>query len=324
MQLITPEDIDAVMDEVALQDMRPASEWIDAVCAEGDLVVESPTPWSSKTDGRFGFRPGELTIWAGQNGSGKSLIVGQSMLWLLPSATVAIASMEMRPRETIIRMCDQARGGKSDGAFRRAFLAWTGKGRESRLYIYDQNDTVPADRILAVVRLAATKLRCGHVVIDSLTKCGLPSSDKYDAQIKFIDRLQWIAKSTGVHVHLVAHIRKGDDEAKAPNKFDIRGASEISDLADNVLMIWRNKTKEEAIDKQRNGGVLRNEDVLTEPDTFLRVAKQRHFSWEGTFGLWWHRESGQFVAQPDRGAQPWPAPGDAMPWRVRVPGEDDE
>lgn len=323
MQLITQADIDAVVDEIAMQDIRPASEWIEEVCADGKAKEPAPTPWASRTSGRFGFRPGELTIWAGVNGSGKSLLVGQAMLWLLPTSVVTIASMEMRPAETLRRMCHQAEGCESSPAFRRNFLEWTGTGQNARLYIYDQTDTVAADRILAMTRLAATKLGSHHVVIDSLTKCGLPNSDKYDAQIRFIDRLQWIAKSADTHVHLVTHLRKGDDEAKPPTKFDIRGASEVSDLADNVMLVWRNKRKEEAADAVANGRPVKDESIFDEPDTFLRVAKQRHFSWEGTFGLWWHRESGQFTTRQNMGPQPWPEPGAALPWG-RVPGQDDE
>jgi twinkle protein len=318
MQIITEADIDAVIEEVAMQDVRPASDWIEEVCEERAESEPDSLPWPSRTNGRFGFRPGELTIWAGMNGSGKSLIVGQAMLWLLPSSVVTIASMEMRPVDTLLRMCNQAAGCVASPIFKRGLLSWTGTGTTARLYVYDQTDTVPAERILAVSRLAATKLGSNHIVIDSLTKCGLPNSDKYDAQIRFVDRLQWVAKSTKAHIHLVAHVRKGDDEAKAPNKFDIRGAGEVSDLADNVLLLWRNNRKEVAIDKQRNGATLSDESVLREPDTFLRVAKQRHHSWEGTFGLWWHRESGQFVAQQGLGPQQWPAPGTILPWDLRA------
>lgn len=318
MQLLTQEDIDSVLAAIETQDIRPAIEWVD------DIVTHRQSkglglPWS-KTAEKFVLRPGELTVWAGENGSGKSLLLGQIMAWLLPTCRVLIASMEMAPVETLRRIIGQAYGGRPPRDYCRGWLRWTGEGRESRLMLYDQTDTVPADKVLAMAKHAASHLKCQHIVIDSLTKCGLPNGDHYDQQKRFIDRLQWVAKTTGAHIHLVAHMRKSDDPAKAPNKWDVRGAAEITDLADNAVLIWRNREKEQAKELVERGATLSNKlsESLTDPDTFMRVVKQRHFPWEGTFGLWWDRGSGQFTAT--HGAvQAYPAL-----ISLREPGEDSE
>ena len=56
----------------------------------------------------FEFRPGELTVLAGENGSGKSLLLGQIGLHLIScGASLYIASFEMAPVRTIERMLSQ-------------------------------------------------------------------------------------------------------------------------------------------------------------------------------------------------------------------------
>ena len=137
-------------------------------------------------------------------------------------------------------------------------------------------------------------------MIDSLIKCGIRPDD-YARQTEFVDRLCWAAKTHNIHIHLVHHIRKGDKEGKRPDKFDIKGAGEITDLVDNVFIIHRNKIKEREAEKQSP-----NQDILDKPDMTITVDKQRHGEWEGTFGFWFHRESTQFVSHPDATPLRWP------------------
>lgn len=281
------------------QKIREASTWADEVIdrisgkagATGDLL-----PWS-KTHAHVQLRRGELSIWAGINGHGKSLVIGQTMLWLLPSTRVLIASMEMKPEATIERMLRQAAGTHYPAEeWVRQFMTWT----DDKLWIYDQLDSVQADKILGMVTYAAEQLSIQHVVIDSLMKCGM-APDDYAAQKRFVDKLCWVAKSTGIHIHLVVHMRKRDREGQAPDKFDIKGAGEITDLADNVFIVHRNKDKEEAL---RIG----KEQSPEAPDATLAVAKQRHGEWEGKIALWFDAKSNQFIPKPNAGAMLWPTP----------------
>ena len=70
-------------------------------------LVGDCLPWT-KTWDKFRFREGELTIWAGVNGNGKSLVMGMAALFF--TTPVVIASMEMLPEATIARMVRQATG----------------------------------------------------------------------------------------------------------------------------------------------------------------------------------------------------------------------
>ena len=104
---------------------------------------------------------------------------------------------------------------------------------------------------------------------------------------KFIDRLMWVAKTHGGHIHLVHHIRKGENEDIVPNKFDVKGAGEITDMVDNVCIVWKNKKKQRMIE---NGETVTDDT----PCGIINVEKQRHGEWEGKIKLWFDQPSGQF------------------------------
>ena len=165
-------------------------------------------------------------------------------------------------------------------AERRAdFLRWT----DGRLWIYDHVGRIAASRVLAVATYVRKELGMDHLVVDSLMKCGL-GTDDYTAQRDFVDGLCAICRDTGLSIHLVAHMRKGENERTAPGKFDVKGAGEITDLVDNLVIVWRNLRKDDKPDTPSS-----------DPDAYMRVAKQRHHSWEGSFSFWFDKASQQFL-----------------------------
>jgi len=277
------------------------------------VVPATRMPWS-RLHGRFDLRAGEVTVWAGDNGSGKSLLVGQVIGWLLPIQDCLIASMEMRPSETVHRIATQLAGGQPSDDFVRAFCTWA----DQRLWLYDRLDTVESARVLQMIRAVRSQLGVEHVVIDSLVKCGIKQDGDgaWTAQTQFVDKLQHLAKSTDVHIHLIAHTRKPERDATRISKHDIRGASQITDLADNVILLTRNRRKEALAQLPREALEAADLEVLAEPDALLTVAKQRHHSWEGSMGLDYLPECGQYIRHDRGSAMPWPAPHHRLPWEV--------
>ena len=66
------------------QKIKPASLWVDELIARIRNPVKeerSVMPWR-KTHQLVAFRPGEVTVWGGANGQGKSLVTGQVALSL--------------------------------------------------------------------------------------------------------------------------------------------------------------------------------------------------------------------------------------------------
>jgi twinkle protein len=278
------------------QSLRAASDFKAEVLERrksGVSLVGDPMPWE-KTKEHFRFRESEVTLWAGVNGSGKSLVMGQCANWLMRHTGVVIASLEMAPATTLDRMERQASGCEQPAKqFTDYFYAQT-----QNLWVYDQTDSVPAERILAMCHWAATECGVKHIMIDSLVKCGM-APDDYSGQSRFMDALCWVAKRYKVHIHLVHHIRKGENDLRIPTKWDIKGAGELTDLADNVIIVAHNKRKDREIEDGADASDL--------PDKFLRIEKQRNGEFEDTWGFWFHNESLQWVPKPNYGALPWPS-----------------
>jgi twinkle protein len=163
-----------------------------------------------------------------------------------------------------------------------------------------------------------------HFVIDPMLKV-VRGTDDYSAQKEFVSQLCRLAREHDMHIHLVHHARKGSDENDAPRKLDVRGAGEITDQVDNVVIVWWNKRKH---DKRDMGGVVDASD----PDALLVVDKQRNGAWEGSIKLWFDAKSLQFCEDH------YYTPSDLLGWAgpktgraamglvapIREPGADDE
>lgn len=245
-------------------------------------------PWA-KTHHDFQFRPGEVTLWAGINGHGKSMMLSMAMISLMAqNRRCCIASFEMKPVVQLERMVRQMTMGDSPT---EEWVDLTCAWLNDKLWFYDQQGTVDTKAVYAICKYAAERLDVEHVVIDSLMKC-VRGEDDYNGQKALVDELTAIARDTGLHIHLVHHVRKGSDENSPPGKFDARGAASITDQVDNVLIVWRNKGKEA---KARAGKDFDDR----EPDALLLCEKQRNGEWEGAVRLWFHKGSMQYTPDDD-------------------------
>ena len=291
MKLISLEDLAPYMGEVVDESphVRPASEYcqdlIDMISGVG-ITQGARLPWG-KAEFLIQFRPGEVSLWLGINGHGKSLALGQiTTSFMAQGERVCIISLEMKPKTTLLRMCKQAAmTGEPSIQFVKNFSEWT----NDRLWMYDQQGTVKYSRILAVCRYFADQLQGNHIVIDSLMKCGMDEDD-YNGQKRFVDELTAIARDKKIHIHLICHSRKLGDENTPPGKMDLKGSGAITDQADNCITVWRNK-KKEALAAQ-------GKEDEKDPDSLMIVDKQRNGEWEGRIALWFHKASQQYVANP--------------------------
>ena len=281
--------------ETRVKDMRLTIDELIEEVNHPPVDKSTLMPWPTAADS-FSFRPGEVTVWAGSNGGGKSLMTGQVALGLIKQKQkICIASFEMKPKMTAKRMVRQFAGKslesnnyvqtpreqKLDALIRfKGFIS-------NNMYVYDQQGTVDAKRIEALVWHCATKLEIDHVFIDSLMKC-VPGEDAYNDQKNFVDKLTSLARDHNIHIHLVHHIRKLSNEEIRPSKSDLRGSSAITDQVDNVLIVHRNKRKEHA----RESG--KDYDEM-DPDAYLMCEKQRNGEGEPWFDLWYHKDSQQFL-----------------------------
>ena len=251
-------------------------------------------PWD-KAEHLIRLRGSETTIWTGWNGHGKSQILGFIAVSSLIKERVpfCIASMEMNPTISLLRMVRQAAGvGSPTHVFADAIL----DAMRGNLWFYDQLGGAEITEMISAFRYAAKRYGVKHFVVDSLAKLGIGEED-YDGQKRAINALTGFANEMDVHVHLVAHPRKGMNEDRPPNKMDVRGGASITDMADSVITVWRNKPKEREAEKREKepGMETTHQD---EGDVRLIVSKQRGGTgWEGTIALWFDRASFQYMGR---------------------------
>lgn len=242
--------------------------------------------FSTKMRGLIDFRPGETTVWAGYNGHRKSMFTGQVALDLcVQGERVLMASFEMLPQRTLARMARQCFAvERPANASLDAFSDWT----DGRLWLLDHIGRFSPKSCLAICRYFADELQGGHVFIDSMMMV-CASEESLDEQKQFMTDIVRLGAETGLHMHLIAHCRKPQDETKPPQKYDLRGSSAISDQADNVIMVWANKAKQAKLDANPH-----DMDAGDLPDALVLVEKQRNGKFEGKLKMWFADNSFRF------------------------------
>ena len=289
----------------AKTNVKPVGAYIPAIKQRmRDMASERKLymPWE-KTRENFYFRPGEMTVYAGQNGHGKSLVTAQIALHLMQQGEkVCMASFEMKPIQTIRLLSRMFIGTNPFTAeFQNAegyaaldeLFDKFGEWSDNKLWIYDQLGTTNPDTVIGMARYCAKELGIKHIFIDSMMKV-VGDEDDMNGQKRFVGELFSLAKDNQVHIHLIHHLRKPKDESQLPDKHDCKGSGAITDQPDNIFMVWRNKPKE---DDGRNNGQFGTK--AAESDSLLLCRKQRHYEGSGdgepTIGLWLHKDSGQFL-----------------------------
>ncbi|HAT9215383.1 TPA: AAA family ATPase [Legionella pneumophila subsp. pneumophila] len=287
------------------EELKPASQFIEQVIEEfyppPGKHLGYYAPWE-KTQGKILFRPGELSLWTGINGHGKSQFIGQVILHaMLQGARVCIASLELSPKRLLMRLTRQAGALKEPSVeYIRAIHEWY----EDKLWLFDLVGTAKSKRLLEVFLYARQRYGIDIFVIDSFMKLDI-AEDDFKAQKALMEQLCDFKNQHNCHIHLIAHPRKGADESQPPGKLDNKGTGAISDLADNCYTVWRNKLKEQLSNIQANGKTLSEKELKTleSSDCLWCCDKQRNGDWEGRFGFWFHAPTLQYIGSRDQKPQ---------------------
>lgn len=288
-------------------ELRRAGEFTDDVISlfwpKGDREPGYRLPFEKIRD-RLVIRPGEMTIWTGPSGAGKSQILSYACVGFVDQgAKICIASYEMQARQQLRRMVKQA--GNTDRPpepFIRAIMGWL----DASTWLFDVVGKSSVEKMLDVFEYARCRYGCDVFVVDSLMRLGIGSED-YEGQEKAVYQIVEWTIASDVHVHLVAHARKGDGKFRgAPGIDDVKGAQEIGANAFNIISVWRNRDLEEEIksltektEKGEPGAQKLLEEKLEMPPVIMNVAKQRNGDWEGKCGLWFNQSTYQYRSSRD-------------------------
>lgn len=237
-----------------------------------------------------GFSGGELSIWTGKRGEGKSTLLSQVLLDAVnQSHKVCVYSGEMPAPRFKLSMMEQAAGYRF---LRREEIQGTGKEMfvvdktaamrinewwDKCLFLTDirKDNAHDEDNILALFEYARRVYGCDTFLVDNIMTARLKHEAQlgmWQAQSEFAGRLVSFSKANGVHVHLVAHPRKTGKASIETD--DVGGSGDITNRADNVLKVER--VPEEHLEK-------------VGCSTVLTVMKNREFGSIGAIKLNFNR-----------------------------------
>lgn len=280
-----------------------AADLVDEVIADlyppEDVPLEPPL-FITFEHSWFRFRPGEVSLWTGINGHGKSQVLGQIVLGMLRlDERALIFSGEMMPGRVLSRMTRQAAGtGEPTIRYIKEIAEWF----KGRLWIYRHVGEVGSERLLDVFAYGARRYGIRHFVIDSLMMMeDVPEEGRgaLEAQRKFMVRLAAFAKQYACHINIVAHPKKVENERQAPGKQEVAGSSKITNMVDNVFSVWAQLRDE---GEESDGG----------PDGYIELLKQRNGeSQRRKVYLWFDPKSLQYTCVRGRRAMQY-VTGDQM------------
>ena len=235
-----------------------------------------------------GWRAGELSVWTGQNGAGKSTFLSQEVIHLLRQGKkVCMGSFEMPPRKYLFWLIKQAlkKNEITDYDVNSVLNEFA-----ENLFIIDFLGEIEPKTLFEIMEFGARKYGIDFFVIDSLMKIKLTADERkvYWEQKNFVNKLADFVKEFKCHVHLVAHPRKGKADDYETNKSDIAGSGDITNIADNVLMVYR--YSEDQIEQRRKA----NKDLY---NSYLEVKKNREHGELGKVGFYFNKEFKTFETE---------------------------
>ena len=277
-------------DPTTLRTVLEFEEDLDKFFSLEDDKTGFGSGWQKLDEEDIRFRPQELWGVAGINGHGKSLWLGQLALNAIEQGQkVLIASMEMPPRATLGRMMKQAGGVSAPPKpYRKALLDWLAPS----LWLFVDKLTPKPKDLMGCFEYAYRRYGINVFVIDSLTN--MCRQDDYEGQQKFIESLVNFKMAFPITIFLVTHVRKGESEYAAPNKYDIKGSGSITDLADGFISIFKNKRKQEAVAQAEILMEEVDEKYARQWDSYLEVLKNRNGQYEGRIGFEFDSDAMQF------------------------------
>lgn len=240
-----------------------------------------------------GFMMGELSVWTGKSGQGKSTLLGQILLdSIQDGANVCAYSGELRADCFQYWINLQAAGVENiksyDDPVKQSEIAYVPKEinkkicdwYRGRFWLYDNDSNNDETGILKIFSYAAKRYDCKVFLVDNLMTSNFEcknENDYYRAQSNFVGELIHFAKSFGVHVHLVAHPKKTKGKLE---KEDVSGTGDIANRAHNVF------------------SVDRVEEEGSQVDSVLTILKNRFYGVQNVkIGLHFNKTSKRFFGK---------------------------
>lgn len=202
-----------------------------------------------------GFFTGTLNIITGYSGAGKSTLINQMCIAesLVRNYKVFLFSGELSNQQLKMWLSPTLCGKKyfdDNSKLKESSTKIVDRYLKDKLLTYSDDSGIVTDRRLLNDMTRLVKRGVRVFIIDNLMKVELTGEDKNQllAQRRFINDLKVFAKKHNVIVHLIAHPRKPVNGDKI-SKYDVAGSSDITNLADTVMIVYRITEEDKAKDE---------------------------------------------------------------------------
>lgn len=201
-----------------------------------------------------GLYMGDLNVWTGKRGEGKSTLLTQMMLGAVEQGyNVCVYSGEIPAERFQYGLYLQAAGfyvcektdeatGKTVSYVPKKYFKQINDWLNYRMWLYDSQvvDSDEGESIIRVFEQAYRRYDCRVFMVDNLmtVQTSKNESDFYQSQADFTIKLRNWAKKLNVCVHLVVHPRKTNGKYVSDND-EVGGRSTITDIACAAFSIRR-------------------------------------------------------------------------------------
>lgn len=250
----------------------------------------------------MGFNKGELSVWSGSNGCGKSSLLSQLAIECIDTGRkVALYSGELRADRVMNWIHLQCAGKQNiistqyqnyytvPAAIRNKINQWL----EGKLYVYNNAYSSKVEVIVEAVKRCIEQQNIDVIIIDNLMSLDLTSvtGEKYEKQSNLVIALTALCKSKNVVIHFITHPRK---TMMFLRKNDISGTADITNAADNVFLVHRCNTDFRKGIKEHLS--IKDDHPLLGYDNVIEVCKNRDLGISDEFiGMYFEKETKRFM-----------------------------
>ena len=218
-----------------------------------------------------GYSPGDLVVWTGRTGAGKSTVVTQEVLASVESGeNICYYTAEFSPTKLKRSLYLQAAGSEFVGleydprrdreiqTISPEVCSRIDDWLAGRIMLCTDNVATmkfSSEYLVELLKYARKRNGCTVAVVDNIMTAVMGADDDqyFRAQEKFTLELKKIASSLGMVVHLVCHPRKTKDRL---SNDDVSGSASITRLADTVISVSHGTI---SVLKNRNEGTTDTE-----------------------------------------------------------------
>ncbi|KCV72545.1 hypothetical protein, variant [Fonticula alba] len=192
-----------------------------------------------------GLRRGELTIVTGATGSGKTSFLSQlSLDYCVQGVSTLWGSFEIRNSRLAKKMISQYAGRGFDTDSLKDFDKWANMFERLPMHFLRFFGSTKVELVLDAMEHAVYVHDVEHIILDNLqfmmSGQGKGGYEKFDMQDKAIEQLRTFASEKNIHITVVIHPRKEDDNVPLMTS-SVFGTAKATQEADNVIILQRNR-----------------------------------------------------------------------------------